>query len=187
MKNTTMKCMKAGRLMVYVSYLCLIPCPNAQASSLLDIYKNFGGDSSQISSNYTAPGGFKDQAAGHYSGGGLSVRQRNMVIQPIQISMPHVGGRCGQMDMFFGSLSYMQAQDLVKFGKAVLQGVPMYAFQLALKTASPQIEGLMSEFMEIVRKLNALYLEQCTASQLIVGGLWPKDSAVSDELCKIAT
>ena len=155
---------------------------SVQGSSLEKMFERLGGDS-----NVTSPGGFQDQAAGYYTGGSVMLRQKSKAVSPINITLPHVGAGCGGLDMTFGSFSFVKGQELVELLRRMGAAVPTYAFQLALKTMAPQVETLMAQGRKMVQDMNALMLEDCTAVQNIVGGLWPKGTAASEMICQGAT
>lgn len=155
---------------------CLSP---ADAKNPLDkFFNSLGGQTNQ-----TNPGSFQDQAAGYYTGGAYVMRQGNTVINPINISLPKVGFGCNSIDMYFGSLSFIKGEELVKLGKQIATGAPIYAAQLLLKTKAPQIENLLAQLRKSVQDMNNMMLNSCQASQQIVGGLWPKGTAASEQIC----
>jgi conjugative transfer pilus assembly protein TraH len=150
----------------------------ARAGALDKFFESLGG---QV--NLSTPGSYQDQSAGYYTGGGYVMRQNNAVIQPINISLPSLGAGCNSLDMYFGSLSFLQTDKLVQLGRQVMTGIPTYGFQLALKTMSPQIENMLSQLRKYVQDMNATMLNSCQATQAIVGGLWPKGTAASEHIC----
>lgn len=160
-------------IIMSVFYLLINP-----AFSLDSFFKSLGG---QV--NESAPGSYQDQAAGYYTGGGYVMRQNNAVVQPIALSLPRLGAGCNSLDMYFGSFSFLRTDKLVDLGRQVISGVPTYGFQLALKTMSPQIENLLSQLRKYVQDMNATMLNSCQATQQIVGGLWPKGTAASEQIC----
>jgi conjugative transfer pilus assembly protein TraH len=148
------------------------------AGALDTFFKSLGG---QV--NGSAPGAFQDQAAGYYTGGGYVMRQTNSAVQPINISLPRLGVGCNNMDLYFGSFSFLKSDQLVALARQIGTGVPSYAFQLALKTMAPQVENLLAQLRKYVQDMNSLMLNSCQASQQIVGGLWPKGTAASEQIC----
>lgn len=149
-----------------------------EAKGLDEFFKGLGA---QV--NTSTPGAFQDQAAGYYTGGGYVMRQTNTVVKPINISLPRLGAGCNSLDMYFGSFSFMKSQELVKMAKDIGTGIPTYGFQLALKTMAPQVENLVSQLRKGVQDLNNMMMNSCQASQQIVGGLWPKGTAASEQIC----
>ena len=73
---------------------------NVHSSALQRMFESLGSDT-----NVTTPGGFQDQAAGYYTGGGMVMRQKNKVVSPFNVSLPHLGIGCGGIDLYFGSIS----------------------------------------------------------------------------------
>ena len=166
--------MQSFLIILYSLFLSL----SVHAGPLDKFFESLGG---QV--NQSAPGSYRDQAAGYYTGGGYVMRQNNGVIQPINISLPSFGVGCNGLDMYFGSLSFLQTDKLVQLGRQVVTGIPTYGFQLALKTMSPQIENLMAQYRKYIQDMNASMLNSCQLSQQIVGGLWPKGTAASEQIC----
>ncbi len=136
--------------------------------------------------NFNEAGSFESQSTGHYAAGGMMIRQSNKTVAPINIRMPDlkIGGSCGNFDMRFGGIGFIQGQALVDMLKRTAQGVPAYAFQLALKTVAPQIEGAMSRIQTILQKANDAMLNECWMRQQMMEGILPKNSAIHGEVCK---
>lgn len=168
-------CLKSFGLLMTGLILLVSP---VKAGALDKFFESLGG---QV--NRSTPGSYQDQAAGYYTGGGYVMRQNNTVVQPINISLPRLGAGCNSLDMYFGSLSFLQADKLVDLGRKVVTGIPTYGFQLALKTMSPQIENMLSQLRKYVQDMNATMLNSCQATQAIVGGGWPKGTAASEQVC----
>lgn len=163
---------------LFLSFLLNMVASPLQASALQKMFESLGGDV-----NVTTPGGFQDQAAGYYTGGGVVMRGRNKVVQPINISLPNANMGCGGIDMYFGAISAIKTEELVQLMRSMATGVPTYAFQLALKTMAPQLENLMSQIRKYVQDMNNTMLDSCQASQNLVGGLWPQNTAASEMIC----
>lgn len=149
-----------------------------QAGALDNYFKKLGA-----ASNYTQAGSFKDQQAGYFSGGGFVLRQGSVTVNPVNFSMPKIGVGCNGVDLYAGSFSFIQTDQLAKAARAIGSGVPLYALKLGLKTVAPQIESTMSYVEKKMQDMNALMLDSCQASQQIVGGLWPKGTAASEQIC----
>ncbi|MBX9806096.1 MAG: conjugal transfer protein TraH [Alphaproteobacteria bacterium] len=167
---------KIVSVLVILTLSCL-PSPT-EASALDKFFKSLGG---QV--NKTTPGAFQDQAAGYYTGGGYVLRQNNSVVQPINISLPQLGTGCNNLDLYFGSFSFLQGEQLSQLLRQIGTGVPTYGLQLAMKTMAPQVENLLSQLRKSVQDMNNMMLNSCQASQKIVGGLWPRGTAASEQIC----
>lgn len=162
---------------LFILFLGCFPSP-IEASALDTFFQSLGG---QV--NRTTPGVFQDQAAGYYTGGGYVLRQNNSVVQPINISLPQLGAGCNNLDLYFGSFSFLQGEQLSQLLRQIGTGVPTYGLQLAMKTMAPQVENLLSQLRKSVQDMNNMMLNSCQASQKIVGGLWPKGTAASEQIC----
>jgi len=114
------------------------------------------------------------------------MRQKNKVVSPFNISLPHLGMGCGGMDMFFGSISAIKGEEMVQLLRSMAAGVPTYAFQLALKTMAPQLENLMAQIRKYVQDINNMMVDSCQMYQNIVGGFWPTGTAASEMICQDA-
>jgi conjugative transfer pilus assembly protein TraH len=161
----------------FLFFWSCFPSP-LEASALDTFFKSLGG---QV--NKTTAGAFQDQAAGYYTGCGYVLRQNNSVIQPINISLPQLGAGCNNLDLYFGSFSFLQGEQLSQLLRQIGTGVPTYGLQLAMKTMAPQVENLLSQLRKSVQDMNNMMLNSCQASQKIVGGLWPKGTAASEQIC----
>ncbi len=137
-------------------------------------------------SNHTDPGSFRDQAVGHYTLGGMAVRQKNQAVQPFNVRLPSgaMEGSCGNMDLRFGGISFINAKEYLEMLKRVAQGGYTYAFQLALKSMAPQLEGLMAGLRHELQMINNMTLEDCRARQAMFDAILPEQGVVRETLCK---
>lgn len=168
------------KIRVFVlSLLLTVGIENGKSSEAMDkFFESLGG-----STNRSSMGSFSDQASGYYTGGGYALRQSNTAVQPINISLPKLGVGCNSMDLYFGSFSFLKGEQLSQLLRQVGTGVPTFALQLALKTQAPQIENLLAQLRKYTQDMNNMMLSSCQASQQIVGGLWPKGTAASEQIC----
>jgi conjugative transfer pilus assembly protein TraH len=134
-------------------------------------------------SHFNAAGSYQDQSAGHYSAGGLMIRQQSKTLSPITVRLPTLGMSCGDFDIRFGGISFIKGEEFSKMLKATAAGVPSYALQLALKTVSPQIEGTMSHLRTMLQHINGTMLNDCRARQKILEGVLPTGSALHEQVC----
>jgi conjugative transfer pilus assembly protein TraH len=157
----------------------LVAATPLQAAGLERMFERLGA-----SSNHTGVGSFKDQAGGHYSAGGLVVRQKNTTVHPITIQLPKVGMNCGDIDMVFGAFSFVSQKELSELLKSIGKGAPTYALQLAMKSISPQIEGTLTQIRTMVQRANSLMLEECRLMQNVFDGVLPAQGAMREQLCR---
>ena len=67
----------------------------------------------------TAPGVYESQSRGFFVGGSLKVRSQTESIQPLSMKIPDIKAGCGGIDIFGGSFSFVNADQLIDFLKAV--------------------------------------------------------------------
>ena len=133
--------------------------------------------------HFNSAGSYQDQSTGHYSAGGMMIRQRNRTHNLINIQPPSFGGSCGDFDLRFGGISFIKLQELVKTMKAAAQGVPAYAFQLALKTTCPVCANTMAALQKKLEEINGLLLNECSMRQQMLEGILPTGSAMHEKVC----
>lgn len=157
----------------------IVLLPPLIASPLDTLFDALGANA-----NGTAPGSYQDQAAGHYTGGGFVLRQRNTSFHPIQVSLPHIGAGCNGIDAYFGGFSYIKSEQMVKMLKTMGTQAPTYAIQLALKTMSPTVENLLTQLRKKLMDVNAMMLEECRLTEQMFAALSPKGSAFETHACQ---
>lgn len=120
--------------------------------------------------NVTAPGVYESQRRGVLAGGRISARAKTMEENFVNIQMPSAKAGCGGIDMFGGSFSFINADQLVQLLRSVAANAKGYAFKLAMDNMCPQCAATISEFQEKVQKLNGLMANSCQLAQGIVNG-----------------
>lgn len=151
---------------------------SAADASLETIFNSLGS-----STNVTHPGGYQDQAAGYYSGGGFAMRSKRTSFNPINVTLPSIKAGCGGIDAYMGSFSFMKADQLVKLLKSLGSQAASYAFQLALKTTAPQIENLLTQLRKMAMDMNNFMVEDCRMVESAFASILPKDSAMGQHAC----
>lgn len=170
--------MKIRSVVGGLSFLCLGEF-SLQASAMDKLFDSLGS-----SGNYSAPGSYYDQAAGHYTGGGFMLRQRNRTFQPIQVSLPHFGAGCNGIDAYFGAFTYMRSDQLVKMMRNLGAHAATYGIQLGLKVMSPTVESLLAQLRKMHQDANALMMEDCRLVEQIFAAAAPKGSAFETYACQ---
>lgn len=137
-----------------------------------------------MSTNVTRPGSFHDQAAGYYSGGGMSMRTNNTSFSPVSASPPSLTMSCNGIDAYTGSFSIISSSELVSLAKNIGSQVPAYAFHLGLKSYGPQIENTLKDFRNLAMSLSQSAKADCEVTKAFFATALPKDSAMREEVCK---
>ena len=139
----------------------------AGVSGSLDSYFNGLG----YNTNVTGSSSYKGQAANYYNGGSLYVRNPIKNAQLVSITMPSVSAGCGGIDAFMGGFSHISADQIVQFGKAVVQNAPPFIADLALQTWAPQIKQVRDKIQSIADEFLNQSINSCETAQAAVGGL----------------
>ena len=160
--------------------LFALPINGKISDSMNKFYSKFG-----IKANKTNPAVFTDQAAGYFTGGGLSVRGRVIKAKPINVSFPEVNvGSCGDIDLFLGAFSFSKEQ-LVKAMRGVISSAASYAFMLAIDTVSPQIATTMKQIQDWINKKIDLEINSCELGAHLVSSAFQKRKEVRQKYCKM--
>jgi conjugative transfer pilus assembly protein TraH len=136
-----------------------------------------------FSSNTTSPGAYESQAAGSYGSGSLVARNQVRQFQLIQLDLPSYKAGCPGIDLYTGSISFLQGDRLKELGKAVMANSAAYAFDVALATTIPELKQIKDNLQDLEQKVNQANINTCVTSQNLVGGLWPKTQASQEKIC----
>lgn len=118
--------------------------------------------------NYTAPGAFKGQTMGVYSGGSLYMRSPNKTYQLAAIEFPSLKAGCGGIDLFGGSFSHISSDEFKNMLKNITAALPGIAFQLALETVSPMLGGLTKWAESLQSVVNNARINSCETATALV-------------------
>lgn len=116
----------------------------------------------------TNPSSYTSQKYGYYSAGGFSTRVAHRPENLFNISMPSISVGCGGIDTFWGGISFMNADYLVKKAEGILKNAPYVIFSLGLKALSTQFGDTIESVQAIVDQLNQLQLDECSAAKGLV-------------------
>jgi len=120
--------------------------------------------------NTTPSGYYETQRRGVIAGG--SVYSRNKILNPRLLSFvpPHIKSGCGGIDMYMGSFSFVNSEQLTQLLRAVSQNAMGYAFQLAIEGMCPTCAQVMTKLQKDIAHINQIMKNSCeTAKQLVNG------------------
>ncbi|MCD2453467.1 conjugal transfer protein TraH [Methylicorpusculum oleiharenae] len=117
--------------------------------------------------NVTPGGSYETQRRGVITGGNISMR--NKVVHPNLISFvpPNFKGGCNGIDMFGGSFSYINSEQLTQLMRSIAQAAIGYAFQLAIEGMCPTCAQIISKLQKDIAQINALMRNSCEAGKWI--------------------
>lgn len=141
-------------------------------------------DTLSSSSNVTSAEIYQGQKAGYATGGGATVRNRSTHTHPTVINMPHIDAGCGGIDIYTGSFSFINSDQLIQTLKSIGSSSISYAFLLGLETVSPQVANPIKQLQSWANTINAMSINSCEVASQLVGAVWPKDSVASEHICQ---
>lgn len=151
---------------IFSLFFLLQPIPVARGdlqSSLNKMFNGWGG-----ASNVTAPGAYNAQTRGFLVGGRISARVPESYIHPFTFKEPSLTAGCGGLDIFGGSFSFINAQQLIATLKQVGMNAAGYAFQLGLEAVAPTISDALKTMRKWMNDMNALGANTCQAAKALV-------------------
>lgn len=133
-------------------------------------------------SNLTGAGVAKTPDRTAFLGGGLALRTPIQNINIVTFDPPRISAGCGGLDMFGGSFSFVNAEQLVALFRKVAANAIGLAFKAAIAAINPQLSALMDTFQAMIADMNAGLKNSCMlATNLMKGTTGSKavDDAVS--------
>ena len=161
----------------------LVVVETAQADvngQLGSFFSSLGG-----SANVTGPVAYNGQQGGYYSGGNLWVRfpaQQTYSLGSLQ--MPSVKAGCGGIDIFTGSFSFINTDQIVAAMKAAANGALAFVFDLAINAISSQIGSSIEKVMQKLQQFTQHSLNACQAGEQAAAGLAGMVGARDSHFCQ---
>jgi conjugative transfer pilus assembly protein TraH len=109
----------------------------------------------------SAPSYIKGQQRGYFTLGSFSARVSTESFNPITINPPKIKAGCGGIDIFMGGVGFVNFDYLVQKVQNLIQAAPYVAFQIALKTISQKLGGIMDVVEQTINLLNSLQFDEC--------------------------
>lgn len=138
----------------------------AQASLQNDMNKFFKDMS--YASNATSAKAWQGQAARYVTGGSFYARTGNKNIQLISISLPSINSGCGGIDVYLGSFSFINSDQITAFVKQTMANAAGYFFDLALETTVPELKAAKDFIQKMAADLNRFNMSSCQAAKAMV-------------------
>ena len=122
----------------------------------------------QTMSNVTSAKAFKTATRGVVSGGSIQARTKIFNSKLINFVPPSFNASCNGLDMFLGSFSFINADELIQLFRSIASNALGFLFHLALSVVSEKISQIMQKFSDIVRAINNMVSDSCQMAQGIV-------------------
>lgn len=132
---------------------------------------------SMVMSNTTAPGVMTTKDRVGVFMGGFTMRAPIQAVNLITFDPPRIDAGCGGIDLYGGSFSFINGQQLIQIFRQVAADAAGLAFKAAIKAISPSLDALITEFQTLLQNLNNLAKNSCQLAHLIVD---PATSALSN-------
>ncbi len=154
---------RAYRFTLLWTLVTLLLSHPARASLQQEMNQLFGA-MSQVNS----PGVYHSQRRGIITGGGASIRYPIRQEHLISVVPPSFEAGCGGIDLFAGSLSFVNADQFIQLLRSVAANAKGYAFQLALGTMCEKCSQQMETLQKKVQQLNQYFGQSCQLAQGVV-------------------
>ena len=140
------------------------------APAMADVNSNMDNfwSNSLSSSNGRGPSAYQGQEAGFYSLGNYSYRTPIQNYNIASVSLPTVKGGCGGIDIFGGSFSLINSDQIVAMFKAVAQNAVGLLFQMAVKTLSELLGNEIEHMYDLVRNATIQSQNSCAMAQTAI-------------------
>lgn len=157
------------KILPLVALTLLLAAPQAGiadiGSDMENFYNGLGGNAVA-----SGPQLYRSQSAGYVSAGSFNARVPIRNYTPVSVQMPSIRAGCGGIDLFLGGFSFINADQFINMLKNIGSNAVGYAFQLALATISPTINGTLSDLKSHIDKINSMNVNTCQAGMEIVKG-----------------
>lgn len=140
---------------------CLFLAGPSSAGVLADL-------NSMFLSNDTSAQQIKTRDRNAFFAGSFSMRTPIKSVNMIAFDPPRLDAGCGGIDLYGGSFSFINGQQLIQIFRQVAANAAGLAFKAAIKMISPSLDSLMTEFQALLQNLNNLAKNSCQLSQAIV-------------------
>ncbi|MFL1479904.1 MULTISPECIES: conjugal transfer protein TraH [Pseudomonas] len=118
--------------------------------------------------NSTSGGAFASQSRGGFVGGGAGLRSPVRNINLIAFDPPRFSAGCGGIDLFGGSFSFINADQLVALFRQIAANAVGVAFKAAIDAINPALGKLMQDFQNKLQALNQMMKNTCAVANSIV-------------------
>jgi conjugative transfer pilus assembly protein TraH len=153
---------KSAKKIIAALMIVSLAMPRAFASQLDNA---LGG----MFSNLTGAGTVKTPDRTAFTGGSLTLRSPVSPINLVTFDPPRLNAGCGGLDIYGGSFSFINADQLVALFRKVAANAIGLAFQAAIAAINPTLKQLMDEFQNKIADLNSQLKNTCMVAQTIMG------------------
>ncbi|WP_304526842.1 conjugal transfer protein TraH [Halomonas sp. I5-271120] len=122
---------------------------------------SLGGVFDSMMTNTTEPGAYESTRRGLLSGGRFSARTNIERANLAYIEPPAVSAGCGGIDIFGGSFSFVNKDQLIQLARSTAQNAAGLLFEVALKQMSAELADSVTKFLQKIQEMNDSMLDSC--------------------------
>lgn len=100
-----------------------------------------------------------------YTGGSMYMRTPIRNYQLASIAPPSIRAGCGGIDLFAGSFSFINSEQLTALLRNIANNAVGYAFMMAVKSISPDLADLLQYLQDQSSKINGMNLNSCQLAE----------------------
>lgn len=160
---------------IYILFSIAIFSLNTQAGIMANLNEMF-------MSNTTAPTTISTKDRAGVFGGSFMMRAPIQNVNIVSFDPPRLDAGCGGVDLYLGSFSFINGQQIVALFRQVAANAVGLAFKAALDAISPSLSKLISEFHTLLQNMNNLAKNTCSLAHLLTDDIDKElSSAVSGD------
>jgi len=103
-------------------------------------------------------------------GGSFMMRAPVKSTNIVTFDPPRLDAGCGGVDLYMGSFTFINSQQLVALFRAVAANAVGLAFKAAIDAISPSLGKLLTEFQTLLQKMNNLAKNSCNLAHMLTDG-----------------
>lgn len=154
--------LKPALIAISISFAAIAPANAGLKEELNSMFSEM--------SNVSRPGVHESQRRGVVFGGRVTAKNRIVSQSIVSFVPPSIKAGCGGIDMFGGSFSFINSEQLVQLMRAVAQNAIGYAFQLALDGVCAPCSKYITVLQDLISRMNQFLGNSCQLAQGIVDG-----------------
>lgn len=112
----------------------------------------------------TDPRSFESATRVGVVGGSFSYRQANVNTNLVSMSFPKAAVGCNGVDVFLGSFSMINGDQLVQVARGIAQGAAIYAFNVAVSAICADCAATINDIQNKLQALNKFAKDSCNAT-----------------------
>lgn len=118
--------------------------------------------------NTTTPKTYNSARRGVLSGGQVFIKNPTKRVNLVSATAPSFSAGCGGIDLYGGSFSFINADQMVETFQAIGANALGYGVKLAVQAACESCEQVMTSLEKTAQFINKMNIDSCNAAQGIV-------------------